>query len=535
MKNNKKSRYAQIFFACIAYPSSINRPVSQFPAAACSAATLLLLLSGNARAVEWTFTPRLGVSETYSDNIRLAPRGQERSDYVTQITPGISLIGVGPRLKLTANYSLQTLFYANDSNNNTHNHLLDAYGNAELVENLFFLDAKAGISQQNISLQGARPADNINITGNRTEVRTLSLSPYLRKNFGTMATGEARYTHEEVDVSTGGLLDSTTDRVNLRLDSGPAYTRLGWGLSFYKEKVDFASFQEVEREVYTGSLRYLLRPGFTLLGNGGWEKNTYLYSGPKPDGSFWSAGFSWAITPRSELNASVGRRFFGNTYALGFSHRARRTVWNLNYSQDIITTPSQFFIPSTGDTASYLNQLLVSSIPDPIIRQQFVANLMLQSGIPSQLFSPLNFLSNQAFLEKKLLGTVALNGARNTIVLNLFDQIRDASAIGAVTSPILGNNDFASSGRIEQRGGSALWNYRFAPRTSMNVGAGYSRNIFSDIDREDRDKYLKIGVTKQIQPKITASLDYRRVQRDSSLSGNEYRENAIIAALYMTF
>ena len=534
MKNNKKSRYAKTFFARIADPSPISRPACPFPAAACSAATALLLLSGNAGAIEWTFTPRLGVSETYTDNVGLAPRGQEKSDFVTQITPGISLRGVGPRLKLSANYSLQTLFYANEGNT-TINHMLDAHGNAELVKNLFFLDASAGISQQNISLLGAQASDNINTTGNRTDVKTLSLSPYLRKNFGTMATGEVRYTREQVEAEAGGALSSETDRINLRLDSGPAYNRLGWGLSYYKEKMDFDRFQEVEKEAYSGRLRYLLRPGLTLVGNAGWERNSYLYSGPKPEGSFWSAGFSWAITPRTELNASVGRRYFGNTHALGFSHRTQRTVWSVNYSQDITTVQSQFFVPSTVDTASFLGQLFALAIPDPVMRQRFVEDLMLQRGIPNRVFNPLNFLSNQVFLEKKLLATVALNGAKNTIVLNLFDQIRDARAIGAVTSPLLGNNDFASSARIEQRGGSALWNYRFAPRTSSNVSVGYSRNTYSDIDREDRDKYLKIGVTRQIQPKITASLDYRRLQRDSTLSGNDYRENAIMVALHMTF
>lgn len=534
MKNNKKSRRTQTFLSPIAYPSPINRPVPRFPAAACSAAAALLLLPGNAGAVEWTVVPRLVVGETYTDNVVLAPPGRESSDFVTQITPGISLRGTGSRLKLSANYSLQTLLYANEGRN-SYNHMLDAFGNAELAENLFFLDARAGISQQNISLLGAQAADNVNITGNRTDVRTLSLSPYLRKNFGAMATGEARYTREDVNVSAGSGFDSKTDRVNLRLDSGPAYTRLGWGLSYYKDKVDFASFQEVERESYSGSLRYLLRPGLTLLGSGGREKNTYLFSGPKPEGSFWNAGFSWAVTPRTELNASVGRRYFGNTHAFGFSHRTRKTLWNLSYSQDITTVQSQFFVPSTVDTAGFLSQLFASAIPDPVIRQQFVTDLMLQRGIPSRLFNPLNFLSNQTFLEKKLLATVALNGARNTVVLNLFDQIRDARAIGAVTSALLGNNDFASSTRIEQMGGSALWNYRFAPRTSANVSVGYSRNTFSDINREDRDKYLKIGLTREIGPKTTVSLDYRRLQRDSSVSGNDYRENAVIALVHMTF
>ncbi|MDD5330806.1 MAG: TIGR03016 family PEP-CTERM system-associated outer membrane protein [Sulfuricella sp.] len=500
---------------------------------ACSAATLLL--AGSAGAVEWTVTPNLMLGETYTDNVRLAPRGQEQSDFISQINPGISLRGVGPRLSLTANYQLQTLFYADQSSSNTFNHMLNAVANAELVDNLFYLDARAGISQQNISLLGAQAADNANLTGNRTEVRTLSLSPYLRKRFGIMASGEARYTHETVDTAAAGL-NSQADRVNLRLDSGPAFGRFGWGVNYAKDKTDFAGLQEnTEREVYSGRLSYLLRPGLTVLGTAGRETNDYLFSGPSPEGSFWTAGFSWAITPRTELDASVGHRFFGDTHALGFSHRSRRTVWSVNYSQDITTTQSQFFVPTSLDTAGYLNMLFTAAIPDPALRQQFVENFMVQAGIPASLFNPLNFLTNQTFLEKKLVATLALNGARNTVVLNAFDQIRDAATIGAVTSVFLGRNDFTQSAHIEQRGGSAIWNFRFAPRTSLNVSGGYSRSNFRDIGREDRDKFLKVGVTRQIEPKMTASLDFRRLQRDSNVGTSDYIENAVLLTLYMTF
>lgn len=502
---------------------------------ACSAASLLLLLSGSAGAVEWTLTPNLMLGESYTDNVGLAARGQERSEFISQINPGISLRGMGPRLNLAANYHLQTLFYANDSRNNTFNHMLDAAGNAELVDNLFYLDASAGISQQNLSLLGAQAADNGNVTGNRTEVKTLSLSPYLHKNFGIMATGEARYTHEIVDTTAGGF-NSQTDRVNLRLSSGPAYRRFGWGLDYYKDRVDFSGIQEnTERETYTGRLSYLLRPGLSVLGTAGHEKNNYLFTGPAPEGSFWTAGFSWAITPRTELDASVGHRFFGNTHSLAFSHRSRHAVWSVNYSQDIVNSQSRFFVPTSLDTASYLSQLFASSIPDPVLRQQFVANFMLQTGIPLSLFNPLNFLTDQTFLEKNLAATVALTGVRNTVVLHLFDQIRDAATIGNITSVFLGSNDFTQSAHIEQRGGSALWSLRFAPRTSLNASGGYSRNIFRDIGREDRDKYLKVGVTRQIEPKMTASLDFRRLQRGSSVSGGDYIENAVLLTLYMTF
>lgn len=506
------------------------RPAGR-PIMACSAvAAMLLMPAGVSNAVDWKLTPHLAVSETYSDNIGLAPHGQERSDWVTQIMPGFSLYRDSARLKLNVNYGLQALFYASESDRNTVNHVLDAKGNAELVENLFFLDATAGMSQQNISLLGPQSADNLSLAGNRTDVRTLSLSPYLRKNFGVAATGEARYTHEVVDA---GDQDSKADRVLLKLASGPSFGRLGWGLNYAKEKTDFSNFPDVEREVVSGTLSYLLRPNLSLIGTAGREENTYVFTGSAPEGSFWSAGFSWAPTPRTDIGASVGRRFFGSTHALNFNHRQQRAVWNLSYTQDIVTSQSQLFALSVADSPAFtaLYRQYETIIPDPVARRQFATGVL---GTASRVFNPLNFLTQQTFLEKKLLATLALNGAKNTVVLSLFDQIRDAETIGAVTSP-LGGFDFANSGRVEQRGGSLFWSYRVAPRTSSNVSVGYSRNTFSDIDREDRDKFFKIGLTRQMDTRLAASLDFRRLQRDSSQSGSDYRENAIIASVNMIF
>ena len=36
----------------------------------------------------WTITPDITVSETYNDNPGLAASGGERSDFITQVTPG---------------------------------------------------------------------------------------------------------------------------------------------------------------------------------------------------------------------------------------------------------------------------------------------------------------------------------------------------------------------------------------------------------------------------------------------------------------
>ena len=91
----------------------------------------------------------------------------------------------------------------------------------KLVDNLFFLDGRAAISQQNISLSGPQAADNVNVTGNRTEVKTYSVSPYLRHSFGNFASSELRYTHSGVSTGVGALSDSQVDSIHLRLEQWP--------------------------------------------------------------------------------------------------------------------------------------------------------------------------------------------------------------------------------------------------------------------------------------------------------------------------
>lgn len=176
-----------------------NKPLASvlFPAI-CSAVAAISLLPSHSFAAEWKIEPSLSLKETYSDNIKLAPPGNEKSDFVTQINPGISLTGTGPRLKVNARYGMQNLIYAEESSRNATRHLLNADANAELADDLLFLDAKASISQQNISSFGSQTTDNVNITDNLSEVRTYSFSPYLINRFGSMASSELRYTHDSV-------------------------------------------------------------------------------------------------------------------------------------------------------------------------------------------------------------------------------------------------------------------------------------------------------------------------------------------------
>ena len=404
------------------------------------ASPILLIYPACSAAADWKVTPRLSLLETYTDNVTLATQGNEKSDFITQISPGVSLTGTGARLKVNANYTMQNIFYANESNGNRIAQQLNAGANAELIKNFFFLDSTANISQQNISLLGPLTTNNENITNNRTTVKTYSISPYIRHNFSNFASTQARYTHNAVYTGVEGQSGSQSDRILFSLTSGSAFRTIGWGLNYNRQKIGGLGTSGVN-EQYRGNLRYRVSSKFSLTGTSGYQKFSYISTTGKSSGYSWTAGFVWTPTQRTNITANTGQSFFGTTYTLSASHRARRSTWSLNYNQSITTTRDQFLIPATVDTAGFLNQLWTSSIPDPILRQQTVDIFIQDNGLSASIFDPINLLTNRFFLQKRLQATVALSGARNTLVFSTFRTLREAQTSSVADSVLFGTSN----------------------------------------------------------------------------------------------
>ena len=511
-----------------------------FPVVGSSAAAMLLL-SSNSGAADWRFTPTLELKETYTDNVRLT-RDNEQSDFVTQVNPGIIVNGIGPHLKVNAHYVMQNIFLLEENSENATNHRLHANGNVELLNDLFFVDGKASITQQSISSFGRQAEDNTNISNNRTNVKTYSVSPYLLNHFQDFASSELRYTHDSVSTTgsgstvSSGLSDSQADKILAKLTSGNDFRKLGWGLNYHKQRIDFDSGQTVTQESYGGDLRYLITPHLNLIATGGYEKNDYLSITGNSAGSYWTAGFAWRPSLRTSIEASAGKRYFGDTYSVKADHRSRRTAWNLSYTEGITTTRSEFQLPATIDTAGLLDRLLTSSIPDPVVRQQVVENFIRENGLPDSLADSVNYLTNRFFLQKRLQASVSFVGVRNTVVLSLFDVKREAQTSQTADSAILGTSNLSLFDNTKQEGVHALWNRRLSPLTSANFNASYTRTRSLTTDREDENKTIRIGLTRRLQPKVDGTLELRRKQLDSNQSSSdEYTENAITASINIRF
>lgn len=496
------------------------------PIAACVALAWSLPVG----AAEWSITPGLDLRETYTDNLTLAARGAERSDFVTEISPNIAVKGAGSRMHLNADYVMRNFFYARTSGASNTQHHLHAAADATLVDDLLFFDSDASLGQQVISPFGPQVADSGNVNGNQAEVRTYSLSPYLRHHFGHSATVELRVSRDAVNSSADNLLDSKSNRFRLSLNSGRDFTSLQWGVLYDGQRIDYRSSDDVELKILSGSLRYLLTPHFAVTGSTGYERNNYVAIGEKPEGAFWSVGADWTPVQRTSVSLSVGRRYFGNTLALAAQYRARIAVLSAAYQEEITTARSQFLVPSTADTAAYLNGLLINSVPDKAERENQVSHFIHEANLPPGLITPVNTFSNRVFLQKSANVSVASKGAKNTLIVRLFHTERDPQsvAMSAIGAPLL---DDAS----RQNGISALWNWALSPRTHVGANAAFSRASATTSDRHDDNVTFRIGVAHQLQPKLNGGIELRRLEKHSSQAGEEFRENALSAFLLMNF
>lgn len=500
-------------------------------------ATTMGATATHAQGSDWTFSPSVRILETYTDNVALASKGNERSDRITQLSPGLDLTHQSRRLKVKGDYTMNYLNYANSQVATSTFHELNALANAELLQDLFFFDARAGISQHNASPFGPQSTNNLNLTNNRTEVRTYSISPYIRKEFGPAASAELRYSHDYVTSSTAGLLQNNTDRIQLDVNSGSAFRTFGWGFNYSNQTLHYRNADDVDLGSTSGTLRYLPSQDIAFSMTAGYEKNTYVSVAEKPTGAFWLAGVLWTPSPRTSIDAKIGHRFYGRTYALASSHRARYSVWSLGYQEEISTTPSLFAVPVTISTANFLDTLWKNSIPDPTARQQVIESFIQNTGLPTSMAQSVNILTNRVFLQKSLNGSVALNTAKTTLLVSLYRTSREGQSPIQSDITFVGPAQALLEDSTRQNGINAVFNWRLTQQTALNLGAGDSRARSLSTGRTDRNKTASVSLTTVFQPKVKGTIEVRRRNQTSTSnqSNGNIRENAVAASLLVSF
>lgn len=499
-------------------------------------AILGLLLSPQSRA-EITVKPAVSVRETYSDNPQLTSSADAEGQFISDLSPTITMIVNGPRLKLNANLGAHLYAYSGNrpSGTSSSNVQLGIAGKANLIEDLLYLDGAASRSRQSVSAFGQQFQNGYS-DANSDIVTTYRISPYLVHRFGAGATAQLRYTRDSVKSSRNLLSESTGDSVNLNVSSGPAFTSFGWDLQAFHQQLEDPLAGKSEVDTATGTLRYGLKQSLSLYTNLGYDRYTYEGLGGTTSGKNYAAGFTWTPSLRTSIDASIGRRYFGKTYSLSANVRSRKTVWNVTYRDEITTARAQFLQPGSVDTASLLDASFASAFPDPVERRQAIDAYIRALGLPTSVATATNYFSNRLLLQKQFQGSVILNGSRSTMVASLSNTKRTALSPSGVDagldSTAIGNlND-----NTRQRAGSVAFSYRLSPRSAATLTASRSKTLSLATGVEQNQTTVGFALTRQFERRLSGSVDLRRNQGNAigfgvGGIGAGYRENAISASL----
>ena len=478
-----------------------------------------------AQAVEWRIEPSVGASAIYSDNANQSENDPEDQISLT-LSPGVIVRSEGSRrVEATLQYYMRGVARFGDDNSNDLYHNLNASGKAELVEDFLFVDANARISQELVSLLGS-PADSAVNADNRATTGSYSISPYIKQRFGTFADAQARYTLSGALFENDVASDLLGNELVASISSGSRFSALNWGLNYSFRDVSDRNGSVAGDTSYTYeradlALGYALTRKFRLIGNVGneWiEYDSALAAANNRDDSLWSAGFAWSPSRRTSIEATMGQRFFGDTYSLSASYRARESVWTASYVEDV----NDISQTTLNEGTAY-----VWLCDGKFITTAFAIEPSPGCTLVSTTDALIPSLSDGLYVSKTLRAGVNWGISKVSYSVNVFD----------ITRIYLLQDDAED----RSQGISAGLSYRLSPLTNLHSNVYWTRNqdpaILSgiDIDREDDLYSFIVGVNHRFGRDLIGALTYRYYRRNSNDLTAEYTENNIMASVNMRF
>lgn len=518
------------------------------PGAVALVGASLLACAAAAQAASYRVNAGVNVTETYSDNINLAAAGAEKSAFVTQILPRISVNSTGGgRIRLNLDAGLDGALYSGGGGNSRTNLRLGADARVEAIENFFFIDAKYSVQQTNLSLFSSQPVDNTSITGNRAEVRTFSVSPYFRGLLPGRISYELRYNFISTDTDATQIGSPHTSEWRFSLSQPTAVGPLGWAFNYTNRTTSSSAGTDRESTSYNGTITYQVDPTLRLFVRAGQETNNYSNS---QSSATRGLGFDWQVTPRTSLSANRDRRFFGSSYSLQFNHRFPQSAFSLGMTRSLTTSADlqllnvqSLILPSAA--AAVVNdpvatrQVLVQALPPAFAgliaslsdaeSRRLLIDLLLAQNIAQIGNAQVPFLTDRIVVSKSLNASYAIRGRRNNVVLSASrSESQSASTTGAA-----GADDLSNATSVVSQSLSGTWNHSLTPAASLGATVTQTRShTTGGTGLSSRHRLFNVYLSSRLGARSTGTVSVRHQTFDSA---TDYSENAVIGTLNYNF
>ena len=473
--------------------------------------------------------PSISVLQTFTNNVDLVATG-EKSESITQISPGIRLTSQSGRVRGSLNYSLSALVHASDSSRNTWQNALNANLNAELVEQIAFIDARANISQQTISAFGTQAGGTGLRNDNVTEVASFSVTPSLRSSLGGYADLRASATWTTTNAVSTDLGDGTTISGAVGLSGGRG--RFGWGLDLGIQNSDYNLGDSSTRDQAFGTLRFAPYPELQLSLRGGIEGED-IRSGSRTTTDFWGYGITWQPGERTSAALQSDQRFFGRSHSLSFQHRMAQSVWSYSDSRSL-NDPGGSGDPLNASQSRAVTNFdlffaqFASLEPDPVKRAQLVRGFLQANGIDPNGTIGGGFLGSGQTVERRQNLSVGLIGVRTTVTLSGFRGNTEP-----VEAANVATGDLTKVGRVRQSGYSVGVSHRLTPISSVAVSGSQLRTLNEPSQPGTEQRLFNLIWSGELGRRTSGSVGLRYTQFESQTG--PYDESAIFGSISFRF
>ncbi len=466
-----------------------------------SIAVSLVALPSIGYSEQWRVNSGVSVSERYSDNDNLSATDKE-SKFVTVVSPDISLSGRGDGRVSYDVLAALTHHESSDGEDST-NPRLNGNANAELVDQIFFLDISSTINQNRVDPFRSIGSDDLSRSrsDNVTTTYSYSLSPYLVGRINSFAEMELRYSFDEQWNSDSELSDSNRQAVSFNLNSGSDFAIFDWGVVGNYSKTDTdddGSTQRNDDELKSADLLlgYRVNRKFRLRGSVGREWNDFDSVHSDIDGKRWDFGVIWTPNKRTTVDIGYGERFFGGTPTVDISYRRKKSIFTASYAKELTDARSLRSQNTFFDEDAFGNPI------DPV------------TGYP--IFA---FPDDGQIVDERTSFSWLWQGKRTTLTWNADHSIQE---------PQSSREDvvFISSSLGLSR--------RLTSKLSFDTSVDWEDQE-NELNEEFETWRFNMGLSRPLGSKSNVSLRYTYTDRDSDLSGDGYEENRMILSYRINF
>ncbi|MFM2052475.1 MAG: hypothetical protein RL456_512 [Pseudomonadota bacterium] len=487
----------------------------------------------------WRVAPAVKAVATTSNNVGLRASGDTTTDTVLTVTPQLQVLGNGPDYRLTGTVAADMVSYLGRSRADRVLPRGQVSLNTRLVDRLFFVDADVAAdttSSTPFELLG----ESATVYGSGTSTRA-RLSPYIERDLTPTSRLTARTDHvwsrgAATTASVAGIADNADAYVQThtaRYDLRPQPA--GLRAEFNHQNTSYRDSQAGGLTLQTARLAALYAPDptFTIGVTAG--RDAARYTTNDISEPLRGVLMRWAPTERTELDALVERRFFGNGWNITLTHRSPFMALSAGLVRQATTFASRLgTLQAGGDVPTLVDAILRTRILDEAVRQAAVQDLIAKRGLPDTLAGPVDLFSRTVQLQNGMNVTLALVGVRHTVTVRVFHtRIEDLRGPNDDASGLLG----LASDSIQQ-GGTVTLSRRMTPETTADVSFTHARTEGIGLNERlgsRRGSTVRLGATHALSPRTIVSGSLRYQTGSTSLISGNANETAVSAGVLHRF